>query len=82
MTTKAPRIGFSIHDGAHDGRAFEIEPQNAKALVFGQNATVRVSAQGVLGKHFVVLPHEGVLLAASSSGQAPAFVGETPIGTS
>ncbi|HSO36507.1 MAG TPA: hypothetical protein VLT33_28475 [Labilithrix sp.] len=75
-------IGFAIHDAARDGRAFQIEDDGGgTALVFGTHASVRVDARGVLPTHFVLLPHEGVLLAASSDVRAPAYVGDVPIGT-
>ncbi|MBS2019662.1 MAG: hypothetical protein JST00_42765 [Deltaproteobacteria bacterium] len=73
-------IGFAIHDAARDARAFSIDLTRAEALVFGETAPLRLSAPGVLGKHLVVLPHEGKLLAASSSEASPALVEGRPIG--
>ena len=68
-------IGFAIHDAARDGRAFQIEDHDyGEALVFGTDSNVPVQARGVLPKHFVLLPHDGMLLAASSNPAAPAYV--------
>ncbi|MBX3193033.1 MAG: hypothetical protein KF819_38975 [Labilithrix sp.] len=74
------KIGFAVHDAARDGRAFVIEEESGQALVFGSAAAIPVHGQGVLPKHFVILPHEGMLLGASASGQAPAYVNDLPLG--
>jgi hypothetical protein len=79
MTTN---IGFAIHDAARDGRAFHIEDgDSGRALVFGTGGSVPMQARGVLPAHFVLLPHEGALLVASSSVESPAYVGDVAIGT-
>lgn len=75
-------IGFAIHDAARDGRAFQIENHDlGEALVFGTDSNVPVQARGVLPKHFVLLPHEGMLLAASSNPTTPAYVGDAVLAT-
>ena len=82
-------IGFAIHDAARDGRAFQIEHEDdGEALVFGTDGNVQVQARGVLAKHFVLLPYQGMLLAASSSSAAPAYLtspsgeaGDQPLST-
>src|SRR4051794_12492803 len=75
-------IGFAIHDGARDGRAFQIEDDgSAQALVFGTHGNVPMKASGVPPRHCVPLPHEGMRLAAGSTAQAPAYVGDLPLGT-
>ena len=75
-------IGFAIHDAARDGRAFEIEDgDTGQALVFGTESNVPLQARGVLPAHFVLLPHEGALLGASSRRDAPAYLGDVPLGT-
>lgn len=79
MTT---RIGFAIHDAARDGRAFQLEEADlGKPFVFGTLGNVAMQARGVLPSHFVLLPHEGALLAASSDPRMPLYADEAPIGT-
>ena len=79
MTTS---IGFAIHDGARDGRAFQLEEADrGQPLVFGTQGNVAMHARGVLPSHFVLLPHDGVLLAASSDPRTPLYADEVPIGT-
>ena len=79
MTTS---IGFAIHDAARDGRAFQLEEADrGQPLVFGTQGNVAMHARGVLPSHFVLLPHDGVLLAASSDARTPLYADEVPMGT-
>ena len=75
-------IGFAVRDMAGRGGAYEIDEDGAEALVFGSSSPLRVSAPGVLPAHFVVLPHDGVLVAASASSDAPAVLNGAPLPTS
>lgn len=74
------RLGFQIHDEASHGRPVAIDEETGGALVFGSSSALRLTANGVLPAHFVVLPHEGMLLAASSDPRMPAYVGGRPLG--
>lgn len=74
------RLGFQIYDEANHGRPVAIDEEKGAALVFGSSSALRVRANGVLPAHFVVLPHEGMLLAASSDPRMPAYIGGRPLG--
>lgn len=73
------RLGFQIHDDASRGRSAAIDEEAGGALVFGAKSAVRVQGKGVLPAHFVVLPHEGMLLAASKNARNPAYVNGQPL---
>jgi len=74
------RLGFQIYDEASQGRPIAIDEEKGGALVFGSKSMHRVQANGVLPAHFVVLPHEGMLLGASSDPRMPAHVNGRPLG--
>ena len=74
-------IGFAVRDVAGRGCAFEIDEAGGEALVFGATSPLRVRAPGVLPAHFVVLPHDGVLVAASASAATPAVLNGAPLPT-
>lgn len=67
-------IAFAVRDGAGRGRAIAVDATSAEAIVFGSAGSLRVTAAGVLPAHFVVLPHDGVLMAASASAMNPAVL--------
>ena len=74
-------IGFAVRDLTGRGCAFEIDQAAGEALVFGTSSPLRVSARGVLPAHFVVLPHDGKLVAASASAATPAILNGSPLPT-
>ena len=74
-------IGFAVRDVTGRGRAFAIDEAAGAALVFGSASPIRVSAHGVMLAHFVVLPHDGVLVAASASAATPALLNGSPLPT-
>ncbi len=67
-------VAFAVRDGAGRGRAIAVDATSAEAIVFGSAGSLRVTAAGVLPAHFVVLRHEGVLMAASASAINPAIL--------
>ncbi|MBX3191211.1 MAG: hypothetical protein KF819_29710 [Labilithrix sp.] len=64
----------SIWDAAHDGSSFALDVSRGEAFVFGRNGNVVLDAVGTLPGHFVLLRHEGTVLAASASDTQPASV--------
>jgi hypothetical protein len=78
--TRSP-IGFAVRDVAGRGCAFEIDEEGGEPLVFGTTSAIRVCGPGVLPAHFVVLPHKGLLVAASASPAHPAVVNGAPLHT-
>jgi hypothetical protein len=74
-------IGFAVRDLEGRGCAFEVDVDASEALVFGSASALHVSAPGVLPAHFVVLPHDGALVAASASAAQPAFLNGAPLPT-
>jgi hypothetical protein len=64
------------------GCAFEIDELASEALVFGSTSALRVTAQGVLPAHLVVLPVGDKLVAASASAAQPALLNGAPLPTS
>jgi hypothetical protein len=83
MTAAPPpgTIGFAIRDTHGRGCAFEVDQLAGEALVFGADSALRLSGEGVLSAHFVVLPHAGKLVAASASAEQPAVLNGTPLPT-
>ena len=81
MPSRGP-IGFAVRDVTGRGCASEIDEAAGEALVFGSASPLRVSARGVMPAHFVVLPHDGVLMAASASAETPAILNGQPLPTS
>lgn len=67
-------VGFAVRDARGRGGAYEIDETAGGALVFGSASMLHVSASGVLPAHFVVLPHDGLLVAASASALNPAVL--------
>jgi hypothetical protein len=75
-------VGFAVRDATGHGCAFEIDELASEALVFGSTSALRVTAQGVLPAHLVVLPVGDKLVAASASAAQPALLNGVPLPTS
>jgi hypothetical protein len=75
-------IGFRVRDATGRSSAFELDSNTGTALVFGSASPFRVCAPGVLPAHFVVLPHDGTLVAASASAANAALLNGAALPTS
>ena len=74
-------VGFAVRDATGRGCAFEIDESSDEPLVFGRSGAIRVTADGVLPVHFVVLARDGLLAAASANGHRPALLNGAPLPT-
>ena len=75
-------IGFAVRDAAGRGHAFQVDFEACQPLVFGSASPIPVVGPNVLPAHFVVLPHDGVLLAASANAEQPAMLNGVALPTS
>jgi hypothetical protein len=75
-------VAFAVRDTAGRGSAYEIDCFAGSALVFGSASPVHLAGPGVLPAHFVVLPHDGLLVVASASAANAAMLNGAALPTS
>ncbi|MBS2019649.1 MAG: hypothetical protein JST00_42700 [Deltaproteobacteria bacterium] len=79
VSSRHDRIGFAIRDARGRSAAFTLEESDRQALVFGSASPVRIEGEGILPAHFVVLPTEEGLVAATAGPHAPALLNGQPL---